>query len=222
MDDEKIQEMLYDEKRKRMVERLVAELNLSQKVANAMLKVPRHLFIPYPYRKEAYIDTPLPIGSGQTISAPHMVAIMCELLRLERGMKVLEVGTGRGYHAAVVAEIVGKEGKVVSIERVPELAEEARKILEELGYTNVLVVVGDGSEGYEPEAPYDRIYVTAAAPDIPRPLLEQLKTGGRMVIPVGYDMQYLYIVEKREDEIKKDIWGAVRFVPLVGKYGFQD
>ena len=187
-----------------------------------MLKVPRHLFVPFPYRKEAYIDTPLPIGSGQTISAPHMVAIMCELLRLEKGMKVLEVGTGRGYHAAVVAEIVGEEGKVISVERVPELAEEARKILDELGYRNVLVVVGDGSEGYEPEAPYDRIYVTAAAPDIPKPLIEQLKMGGRMVIPVGYDMQYLYVVDKQEEGIKKDIWGAVRFVPLVGKYGFQD
>jgi protein-L-isoaspartate(D-aspartate) O-methyltransferase len=219
---EEIQERLYEEKRRRMVERLVAELNLSQKVVNAMLKVPRHLFVPFPYRKEAYIDTPLPIGSGQTISAPHMVAIMCELLRLEKGMKVLEVGTGRGYHAAVVAEIVGEEGKVISVERVPELAEEARKILDELGYRNVLVVVGDGSEGYEPEAPYDRIYVTAAAPDIPKPLIEQLKMGGRMVIPVGYDMQYLYVVDKQEEGIKKDIWGAVRFVPLVGKYGFQD
>ena len=213
----------FEEKRRRMVERLRYELNISDKVAKAMLKVPRHLFVPKRYEKEAYVDTPLPIGSGQTISAPHMVAIMCDLLDLKEGEKVLEVGGGSGYHAAVVAEIVGKNGKVIAIERVPELAERARDILRLLGYDNVIIVVGDGSKGYEPEAPYDKIYVTASAPDIPKPLIDQLKPGGKMVIPVGRYDQYLYVVEKDEKgNIHKKVWGAVRFVPLVGEYGFKE
>ncbi|MET1124427.1 MAG: protein-L-isoaspartate O-methyltransferase [Archaeoglobaceae archaeon] len=214
---------VYEERRRRLMERLRQELNLSEKVYRAMLRVPRHLFVPLRYREEAYIDTPLPIGYGQTVSAPHMVAIMCELLDLKEGEKVLEVGTGCGYHAAVVAEIVGKNGKVVSIERIPELAEMAKTNLKALGYDNVIVVVGDGSKGYEPEAPYDKIYVTAAAPDIPKPLVEQLKPGGKMVIPVGDAVQYLYVVEKGEDgRVRKWNWGSVRFVPLVGEYGFKE
>jgi len=212
-----------DEKRKRMVERLKDELGISDKVAEAMMKVPRHVFVPYPYDKEAYVDTPLPIGKGQTISAPHMVAIMCDLLDLQEGDKVLEVGAGSGYHAAVVAEIVGKKGKVIAIERFPELAERAKQNLEYLGYDNVIIVVGDGSKGYEPEAPYDKIYVTASAPDVPKPLIEQLKPGGKMVIPIGRYEQYLYVVEKdREGKIHKRVWGPVRFVPLVGEYGFRE
>jgi protein-L-isoaspartate(D-aspartate) O-methyltransferase len=212
-----------DEKRKRMVERLKDELGISDKVAEAMMKVPRHVFVPYPYEKEAYVDTPLPIGKGQTISAPHMVAIMCDLLDLQEGDKVLEVGAGSGYHAAVVAEIVGKKGKVIAIERFPELAERARQNLEYLGYDNVIIVVGDGSKGYEPEAPYDKIYVTASAPDIPKPLIEQLKPGGKMVIPIGRYEQYLYVVEKdKEGKIHRRVWGPVRFVPLVGEYGFKE
>ncbi len=210
------------EERKRMVERLKEELNISDRVARAMLKVPRHLFVPPEYSREAYSDYPLPIGYGQTISAPHMVAIMCELLDLLPGQKVLEVGGGSGYHAAVVAELVGKNGKVIMIERIPELAERARRTLKALGYDNVKVVVGDGSEGYAEEMPYDRIYVTAAAPAIPKPLVEQLKPGGKMVIPVGDAIQELYVVEKGwSGEIKKKRWGGVRFVPLVGKYGFR-
>ncbi len=210
------------EERKRMVERLKEELNISDRVARAMLKVPRHLFVPPEYSREAYSDYPLPIGYGQTISAPHMVAIMCELLDLLPGQKVLEVGGGSGYHAAVVAELVGKNGKVIMIERIPELAERARRTLKVLGYDNVKVVVGDGSEGYAEEMPYDRIYVTAAAPAIPKPLVEQLKPGGKMVIPVGDAIQELYVVEKDwSGEIKKKRWGGVRFVPLVGKYGFR-
>lgn len=216
------EEKLYEEKRKRMAELLREEYNLSDRIVEAMKKVPRHLFVPYQYRNEAYVDTPLPIGKGQTISAPHMVAIMCELLDLKPGEKVLEIGTGCGYHAAVVAEIVGKDGKVITIERHPELAKRAREILKELGYDNVIVIVGDGSKGYEPEAPYDKIYVTASAPDIPTPLLDQLKPGGKMVIPIGNFTQYLYVVEKDETgRIEKKKWGAVRFVPLVGEYGFD-
>ncbi len=213
----------FEEKRRRMVERLKDELGISDKVAKAMLKVPRHVFVPTTYEREAYVDTPLPIGKGQTISAPHMVAIMCDLLDLQEGDKVLEVGAGSGYHAAVVAEIVGKKGKVIAIERIPELAERARRILEYLGYDNVKIIVGDGTKGYEPEAPYDKIYVTAAAPDIPEPLIEQLKPGGKMVIPIGRYEQYLYVVEKdRHGKIHKRVWGPVRFVPLIGEYGFKE
>lgn len=214
--------MDYDEKRERLAERLRQELNLSRKVYEAIRKVPRHLFVPESYKNGAYVDTPLPIGYGQTISAPHMVAIMCELLDLREGDKVLEVGTGCGYHAAVTAEIVGKSGKVISIEYIPELAERARAILKALGYDNVEVIVGDGSKGYEKEAPYDKIYVTAAAPDIPKPLIEQLKPRGRMVIPVGDSVQWLIIVEKDESgNVRKKNWGSVRFVPLRGEYGFK-
>ena len=210
------------EERERMVRRLKEEFKISDRVARAMLKVPRHLFVPPEYSREAYADYPLPIGYGQTISAPHMVAIMCELLDLRPGHNVLEVGGGSGYHAAVVAELVGKDGRVVMIERIPELAERARKTLKELGYDNVIVLVGDGSEGCEEYAPYDRIYVTAAAPSIPEPLIEQLKPGGKMVIPVGDAIQELYVVEKDwSGEIKKKRWGGVRFVPLIGKYGFR-
>jgi len=213
---------LYTEKRIRLVENLKIELNLSEKVAEALKKVPRHVFVPPKYRHEAYVDTPLPIGKGQTISAPHMVAIMCELLDLQEGEKVLEVGGGSGYHAAVVAEIVGKKGKVIAIERIPELAEKAKETLRKLGYDNVEIIIGDGSKGYEKEAPYDKIYVTASAPDVPKPLIDQLKVGGKMVIPVGRFMQYLYVIEKKKDKIEKKRWGAVRFVPLIGEYGFKE
>ncbi|MBE8540312.1 protein-L-isoaspartate O-methyltransferase [Geoglobus acetivorans] len=213
----------YFEKRKRLVERLKKEIGLSEKVARAILEVPRHLFVPPEVRSEAYNDYPLLIGHGQTISAPHMVAIICELLDLEEGDKVLEVGAGSGYHAAVVSRIVGADGVVISVERIPELADRARKTLKALGYTNVKVVVGDGSIGYEPEAPYDKIYVTASAPRIPAKLLMQLKNGGRMVIPVGDFIQHLHVVDRDEyGQIKTRNWGAVRFVPLVGEEGFKD
>lgn len=213
----------YYERRKRMVEKLKDELNLSDKVVRAMIEVPRHLFVPPHLRKEAYNDYPLPIGHGQTISAPHMVAIMCELLDLKEGERVLEVGTGTGYHAAVVSRIVGEDGLVVTVERVTELAENARRIYESLGYRNIKVVVGDGSVGYEELAPYDKIYVTASAPKIPVKLLAQLKNGGRMVIPVGDFIQYLYVVDKDiYGQIHEKKWGAVRFVPLIGKEGFEE
>jgi len=213
--------MDFEEKRRRLAERLREELNLSEKVYEAIKKVPRHLFVPERYRSEAYIDTPLPIGYGQTISAPHMVAIMCELLELKEGERVLEIGTGCGYHAAVTAEIVGKSGMVISIERIPELAEMAKRNLSALGYDNVLVFVGDGSLGYPDYAPYDKIYVTASAPDVPKPLIEQLKSGGKIVIPLGESYQRLYVVEKKNGIVKRS-WGAVRFVLLYGEHGFRE
>ncbi len=220
----------FIEERKRLVEMLKRDgIIRSKKVERALLNVPRELFVPENYRDLAYADTPLPIGKGQTISAPHMVALMTELLNLDEGMKVLEIGTGSGYQAAVIAEIVApknskKLGKVITIERIPELAEFAKRNLERAGYIDrVKVVVGDGTLGYPKEAPYDRIIVTAAAPDIPKPLLEQLKPGGRMVIPVGNKyLQYLYIVDKTPSGkiiINKDI--PCVFVPLIGKYGWK-
>ncbi len=213
----------YYERRKKLVERLKYEFNLNEKVVKAMIEVPRHLFVPPFYRNEAYNDYPLPIGHGQTISAPHMVAIMCNLLDLDEGMKVLEIGTGTGYHAAVVSRIVGDRGMVITVERIPELAEKARKIYGDLGYDNIEVIVGDGSRGYERESPYDRIYVTASAPKIPDSLLFQLKPFGKLLIPVGDFIQNLYIVEKDEyGQIHRKNWGAVRFVPLVGDEGFDD
>jgi len=173
----------------------------SFKVERAMLAVPRELFVPDDVREYAYDDRPLPIGYGQTISAPSIVAHMTELLDPKPGDKVLEIGTGSGYQAAILAEIVGPEGCVWSIERIPELAELAMRNLGRTGYLGrVRVVVGDGSLGYKHEAPYDRIMVTAAAPRIPEPLIEQLKPGGRLVAPVGpLPFQVLLVVDKKED-----------------------
>ncbi|ENN96782.1 protein-L-isoaspartate O-methyltransferase [Methanocaldococcus villosus KIN24-T80] len=208
--------------KKEVIKRLIEEGYIkSEKVIKALLKVPREEFVPEHLRDYAYVDEPLPIGYNQTISAIHMVGLMCELLDLDRGMKVLEIGTGSGYHAAVVAEIVGKEGKVISIERIPELAKRAEEILKRLGYDNVKVIVGDGSLGYEKEAPYDRIYVTAAGPKIPEALIRQLKDGGKLLMPVGKYFQKLILVEKRGDKIIKKDCGAVAFVPLIGKEGFN-
>lgn len=204
-------------------ERLIESLRnyVSERVVEAMSRVPRELFVPEELRPMAYEDRPLPIGHGQTISAPHMVAMMCDLLELQEGMKVLEVGGGCGYHAAVMAELVGPSGHVYSVERIPELVEMARRNLERAGYRNVSMILGDGTLGYSEQAPYDRISVAASAPDIPEPLKEQLRPGGRMVIPVGSYSQDLLIVTKNH-EIRVERAMGVIFVPLIGKYGFKD
>lgn len=204
-------------------ERLIESLRnyVSERVVEAMSRVPRELFVPDELRPMAYEDRPLPIGYGQTISAPHMVAIMCDLLDLHEGMKVLEVGGGCGYHAAVMAELVGPSGHVYSVERIPELVEIARRNLERAGYRNVSMIAGDGSLGYREQAPYDRISVAASAPDIPEPLKEQLRPGGRMVIPVGSYSQDLLVVTKNH-EIRVERAMGVIFVPLIGEYGFKD
>ncbi len=210
---------MFEEQRRRLVEKLIEEGYIRRpEVAEAMLKVPREEFVPEEYKDLAYIDRPLPIGMGQTISAPHMVAYMIEAAELKRGDKVLEVGTGSGYHAAVMAEIVGPEGHVYTIERIPQLAEKAKERLERLGYGDrVTVLVGDGSKGYPPAAPYDKIIVTAAAKRIPEELVKQLKVGGIMVIPVeeepGY--QVLYRIEKRPEGLRVQRLLPVAFVPLV-------
>ncbi len=205
-----------------IVERLEREgIIKNKKVAEALLKVPRDKFVPEELKDYAYMDTPLSIGYGQTISAIHMVAMMCDALDLKEGHKVLEVGTGSGYHAAVVAEIVGKKGQVITIERVPKLSEKAENVLRELGYNNVIVVCGDGTLGYEPLAPYDRIYITASGPTIPKPLIEQLKNGGKIVAPIGQYIQNLILLEKRGNTLIKKNLGEVAFVPLIGEEGWH-
>ncbi|MCX6666319.1 MAG: protein-L-isoaspartate O-methyltransferase [Euryarchaeota archaeon] len=182
--------------------------------------IPRELFIPDSIRHRAYVDTPLEIGEGQTISAPHMVAIMCEALDIHKGQKILEIGAGSGYHAAVVATLVGNNGHVYSIERFSMLAEQARVHLKKAGVSNVTVVVGDGSLGYPEQASYDRIYLTCASPGVPPPLFAQLKDKGKLLIPNGDRICTLERYEKNKSKITRTNHGGCVFVPLVGKYGF--
>jgi protein-L-isoaspartate(D-aspartate) O-methyltransferase len=189
---------------------------ISDRVIDAMGSVRREDFVPQNARDYAYRDEPLPIGKEQTISAPHMVAIMCNLLSVEPDSHVLEIGTGSGYHAAVLAALATKR-TIYTIERFPWLAEQARKRVP----TNVVVVTGDGSLGLPEKAPFDRILVTCSAPDIPPPLLVQLAGGGRMVIPLGKGIQELYLVRKN-GEVKKEPHGSVAFVLLIGEYGFSE
>ncbi|MGC9112024.1 protein-L-isoaspartate(D-aspartate) O-methyltransferase [Acidilobus sp.] len=209
----------FDVARRKLVDDLKLRGYLkSQAVERAMLSVPRELFVPEGVRDRAYEDRPLPIGYGQTISAPSVVAYMTELLEVSEGMKVLEVGTGSGYQAAILAMIVGDRGHVWTVERIAELASRAKETIESLGLGGrVTVIVGDGSLGYPPAAPYDRIIVTAASPKVPRPLVEQLAEGGLMVIPVGSkEEQALTIVRKREGQVFQQSDIEVLFVPLVG------
>ena len=210
---------LYQKARERMVETQIAARGIRDpRVLEAMRKVPRHLFVDEALKDQAYGDYPLPIGEGQTISQPYIVALMTEALELKGPEKVLEVGTGSGYQAAILAELARW---VYSIERHPSLAYRAKRILEKLGYHNVIIKVGDGTKGWPEAAPFDAIIVTAAGPKIPEPLLEQLKDGGRLVMPVGDEWsQYLIKVTKKGDKLIKENLGAVRFVKLVGEYGF--
>ncbi|MCX8175677.1 MAG: protein-L-isoaspartate(D-aspartate) O-methyltransferase [Candidatus Bathyarchaeota archaeon] len=220
----------FEAERRRLVNYLVKTGILrNEHVIKAMLKVPREEFIPKHLKNQAYEDTPLPIGCGQTISAPHMVAMMCEFLELRVGDKVLEVGAGSGYHAAVIAEIVAPEeaknpGHVYTIELVEELADFARKNLEKTSYKNrVTVFHGDGTLGLPEYAPFDRIIVTAAAPSIPTPLIKQLADDGILIIPLGepHLSQVLKRVVKVKDALKCDELCSVVFVPLRGKYGWK-
>ena len=183
-------------------------------VLAAMRKVPRHRFVPESLSGEAYDDHPLPIGLGQTISQPYIVALMTELSRPRAGIKVLEVGTGSGYQAAVLAEIVGT---VFTIEIVPELGRDAQTTLSEMGYRNIRVFVGDGFDGRPQDAPFDAIVVTAAPETIPPPFLAQLAVGGRLVIPVGSAEQELLVVTKTQDGYRRESVIPVRFVPMTGK-----
>ncbi|MCZ7394024.1 MAG: protein-L-isoaspartate(D-aspartate) O-methyltransferase [Candidatus Methanoperedens sp.] len=192
---------------------------ISERVLDAMRKVPRHLFVPEREKRNAYVDYPLPIGWGQTISAPHMVAIMCDLLDIQDGMKILEIGAGSGYHAAVMAVLAGS-GHVYAVETIEGLALFARDNLKKAGITNVTVLVEDGSLGLPGFAPYDRISVACASPEILDTLTDQLRVGGKLIIPVGRHFQELYLVTKTNG-LKKEAKGGVVFVPLVGKKGFK-
>jgi protein-L-isoaspartate(D-aspartate) O-methyltransferase len=212
--------MKINEKRENLVESLKKQGRIKTKeIEKAFLEIPREKFIPTIFEKYAYSDTPLEIGNGQTISAPHMIAIMCEELDLKKGQKILEVGTGSGYHAAIVAKIIEPKGHIYTIERHKNLAEKAKQNLKNTNIKNVTVKIGDGSEGLEEYAPYDRIYVTCAAPIIPQPLIEQLKDPGKMLIPIGGIICTLYLLEKDNGKIKKESRGGCAFVPLIGKYG---
>jgi len=206
--------------RKRMVqEQLVARGIKDKRVLDAMMKVPRHLFVEEGLWHQAYGDFPLPIGEGQTISQPYIVALMTVALHLKGGEKILEIGTGSGYQAAVLAELTKQ---VFSIERISPMASKARKILDKLGYANVLIRVSDGTHGWEEEAPFDGIIVTAGAPEIPLTLVQQLGVTGRLVIPVGDEYsQTLFKVVKKEKGYKKEDLGGVRFVKLIGDHGWK-
>ncbi len=208
--------------RERMVrEQIEARGIKDPRVLAAMRKVPRHLFVDEALWPQAYNDYPLPIGEGQTISQPYIVALMTSALELKGNEKVLEIGTGSGYQTAILAELAKS---VFTIERVNDLMLRAKKILDRLGYFNVAYKVGDGTLGWPEMAPFQGIIVTAAAPDIPLPYLEQLDVGGRIVIPVGdRSAQVLYKVTKLPNgELKKENLGGCRFVPLIGKYGWPE
>jgi protein-L-isoaspartate(D-aspartate) O-methyltransferase len=217
--------MEFEEERHLLVKRLLRYGYIqSDDVVKAMKAVPRHLFVPENRRKSAYVDTPLPIGGGQTISAPHMVGIMVEAAELVPGMSVLEIGGGSGYHAAVMAEMVRPGGRIITVERLPSLAENARCNLEISGHSDtVQVVVSDGSLGYPKEKPYDRIVVTCGAPQVPQPLKDQLKDGGKLLVPVGgMGYQELLRLTRKGDDFAVENLGGCVFVPLIGEHGFPE
>jgi protein-L-isoaspartate(D-aspartate) O-methyltransferase len=194
----------------------------SPEVESAMLAVPRELFIDTPMRTGAYWDRPLPIGSGQTISAPHMVAIMAEALMCQKGDKVLEIGSGSGYHAAVISHLVGPDGHVFSIERIPDLVSLARRNICEAGITNVTIIEGDGSLGDQENAPFDRIYYTCAAPDVPERVMDQLAGNGILLGVVGPNggVQRLIRYRKSEGRVVEEKLTHCVFVPLIGELGY--
>lgn len=203
----------------RLIEHLSQEIK-DKRVLKVMARIPRELFIPQDYYYAAYEDRPLPIGFGQTISQPFIVALMTEALELKGNEKVLELGTGSGYQAAILAELAKR---VITVERVPQLVESARRVLEKLGYTNVEVHIAEKTLGLVSEAPYDGIIVTAGAPYIPEVLLKQLAIGGRLVIPVGSRWQQeLFKVIKQKKGKRIENLGGCRFVPLVGEGAWEE
>ena len=214
-------ESVFARERERMVqEQLVARGISDERVLDAINRVPRHRFVDEGLRHRAYGDHPLPIGEEQTISQPYIVGLMTSLLALTGREKVLEVGTGSGYQTAVLAEL---SRRVCSVERLPRLADRARRLVESMGYTNVWIRVGNGALGWRDEAPFDRILVAAAGPSVPAPLIDQLGEGGRLVAPVGdAESQTLTLVERRGGgEVTTRAVGECRFVPLVGKYAWE-
>ncbi|HEX6306262.1 MAG TPA: protein-L-isoaspartate(D-aspartate) O-methyltransferase [Anaerolineales bacterium] len=214
------EEAAYKRERERMVrEQLVSRDIRDERVLEAMRQVPRHLFVTPENRHLAYADGPLPIGSGQTISQPYIVALMSQLLKLEGDETVLEIGTGSGYQSAVLSHLAAD---VHTIELHESLAKKAQASLEELGLTNVHVHIGDGSKGWPEAAPYEGIIVTAAAPQVPRPLFDQLDEGGRLVVPVGSrGGQYLERWTRQDADYKREQIAPVAFVPLFGEHGWE-
>jgi protein-L-isoaspartate(D-aspartate) O-methyltransferase len=201
-------------------EQIVARGIRDARVAAAMRKVPRHLFVEEALQAQAYNDYPLPIGLGQTISQPYMVALMTEALEMNEHDTVLEIGTGSGYQTAILAELAEK---IYSIERIPDLASRARRLLDQLNYCNVEIKIFDGSYGWKEKGPFNGILVTAGAPEIPQTLLDQLVMGGRMVIPVGdANLQDLIKVVRTENGVTRMDLGGCRFVKLIGKYGWKE
>ncbi len=203
-----------------VTEQIIRRGVVTPRVIEAFRKVPRHLFVPEEFLSHSYNDHPLPIGEGQTISQPYIVALMTDLLGLSGEEKVLEIGTGSGYQAAILAEL-GRE--IYTVERHKLLAERAERVLKELNYQNVKVLVGDGTKGWKEFSPYQRIMITASAPDVPQPLFEQLDEMGKLVIPIGGRWsQDLTLFEKRKGKMtRKYICGCV-FVPLIGEYGYEE
>jgi protein-L-isoaspartate(D-aspartate) O-methyltransferase len=210
----------FEGARQRMVAEQILQRGVRQpEVLSAMGQVPRHLFVPPEHRSVAYADRPIPIGSGQTISQPYIVALMTELLELDGSEKVLEIGTGSGYHAAVLSRVARQ---VFTIEILEELGRDAQENLRRLGYDNVTVRVGDGYKGWPEEAPFDAIILTAAPPRIPKPLIEQLRVGGRMVIPEGSFIQDLKVLVKTPDGLEERSVTRVRFLPMTGEVQRDD
>jgi protein-L-isoaspartate(D-aspartate) O-methyltransferase len=211
---------MFEQERDRLVRNLCKEGYIKTKpVKQAFLTVPREEFIPDFLKNYSYVDTPLDIGNGQTISAPHMVAIMCEALDIKKGQRILEIGTGSGYHAAIVSQLVRETGRVYTIERFESLAIKAKQNLQTINCSNVIVEVGDGSCGLPLHQPYDRIYVTCAAPSIPQPLIDQLRDPGKLLVPVGDMYCELTLLEKEKQKHTVHHLGGCVFVPLVGRYG---
>jgi protein-L-isoaspartate(D-aspartate) O-methyltransferase len=211
----------YKHARERMVKNQIIPRGIKDpRVLEAMRKIPRHLFVEEALRGEAYNDHPLPIGHKQTISQPYIVALMTEALELTGKEKTLEIGTGSGYQAAILAEL---SERVYTIERVRPLLVKARRILDELGYTNILFKVFDGTVGWKEFEPYDAIIVTAGAPQIPSPLIGQLAEGGRLLIPVGnrFSQELVKVTKKNGNLIERNL-GGCRFVDLVGEYGWKN
>jgi len=207
--------------RRRMVEEQIRARGIqNERVLAAIEKIPRHLFVPDNLRREAYADHPLPIGDGQTISQPYIVALMTDLLDPHAGDRVLEIGAGSGYQAAILAELASI---VITIERIPAVAARARRNLSAAGSRTVDVIVGDGTLGYPSKAPYQGVIVTAATPEIPRPLIDQLADRGRLVAPVGpRGVQELIKIEREGGQVRQEGHGGVVFVPLIGEYGWRE